>query len=180
MKLSEYFQQQKSQVLTSQMKSQIFSRIQKEKRIWTEISTKLPSKIFFFASKRIMYTSFAAILVFIVFGWLLIDKSKIIDFWIFSVKQNNTPNGVFADYVAEIVEFNGDYSLVRNKQVVVNSKDLKTIQNWDTISLPNGTDLIFNLQDWTQAKIVWPAEFSIIKSDKWYQIFLFDGKFLVA
>jgi hypothetical protein len=68
MKLSEYFQQQKSQALTSQMKGQIFSRIQKEKRILTEISTKFPSKIFFFASKRIMYTSLAAILVFVVFG----------------------------------------------------------------------------------------------------------------
>jgi hypothetical protein len=30
------------------------------------------------------------------------------------VKQNNTPNGVLADYVAEIVEFNGDYSLERD------------------------------------------------------------------
>lgn len=177
MKLSEYFQQQKSQVLTSQMKSQIFSRIQKEKRIWTEISTKLPSKIFFFASKRIMYTSFAAILVFIVFGWLLIDKSKIIDFWIFSVKENNTPNWVFADYVAEIVEFNWDYSLVRNERVVADSENLKSIQNWDTISLPKWTDLIFTLQDWTKSKIVWPAEFSITKTEKSYQISLFDGKF---
>jgi hypothetical protein len=32
-----------------------------------EISTKIPFRIFFFASKRI-YTSFAAILVFVVFG----------------------------------------------------------------------------------------------------------------
>ena len=177
MKLSEYFQQQKSQALTSQMKGQIFSRIQKEKRIWTEISTKFPSKIFFFASKRIMYTSLAAILVFVVFGWLLIDKSKIIDFWIFSVKQNNTPNWVFADYVAEIVEFNGDYSLVRDEKVVIDSKNLKNIQNWDTISLPEWTDLIFTLQDGTKSKIVWPAEFSITKTEKSYQISLFDGKF---
>jgi hypothetical protein len=33
MKLSEYFQQQKSQVMTSRMKSQLFSRIQKEKSV---------------------------------------------------------------------------------------------------------------------------------------------------
>jgi hypothetical protein len=33
MKLSEYFQQQKSQEMTARMKSQLFSRIQKEKNI---------------------------------------------------------------------------------------------------------------------------------------------------
>lgn len=177
MKLSEYFQQQKSQVLTSQMKSQIFSRIQEEKRIWTEISTKLPSKLFFFVSKKIIYTSLATILVFVVFGWLLLDKSKVLDFGIFSIKQNNAPGGVFADYVAEIAEFNGDYSLVRDGGVVIDSKSLKNIQNWDTISLPEWTDLIFTLQDWTKSKIVWPAEFSITKTEKSYQISLFDGKF---
>ena len=31
MRLSEYFEQQKSQAMTSRMKSQLFSRIQKEK-----------------------------------------------------------------------------------------------------------------------------------------------------
>lgn len=176
MKLSEYFRQQRSQEMPAQLKSELFSRIQKEKN-WIEISTKIPSKIFFFASKRIMYTSLAAILVFVVFWWVLLDKNQVIDFWIFSVKQNNTPNWVFADYVAEIVEFNGEYSLVRDGKIVLNYENLKTIQDWDILSLPEWTDLIFNLQDWTQAKIVWPAEFSIVKSEKWYQISLFDGKF---
>ena len=176
MKLWEYFRQQHSQEMPAHTKSNLFSRIQKEKN-WIEISTKFSSKIFSFASKRIMYTSFAAILVFIVFGWLLLDKTEIIDLWIFSVKQNNTPNWVFADYVAEIIEFNWEYSLTRNWKIVLNSDNLTSIQDWDIISLPKWTDLIFNLQDWTQAKIIWPAEFSIVKTPKWYQISLFDGKF---
>ena len=102
MKLSEYFRQQRSQEMPAQLKSELFSRIQKEKN-WVEISTKIPSKIFFFASKRIMYTSLAAVLVFVVFWWVLLDKNQVVDFWLFSVKQNNTPNIVLADYVAEIV-----------------------------------------------------------------------------
>lgn len=162
--------------MPAQLKSELFSRIQKEKN-WIEISTKIPSKIFFFASKRIMYTSLAAVLIFVVFGWLLLDKTEVVDFWIFSVKQNNTPNGVFADYVAEIVEFNGEYSLVRDGKTVLNSDKLNTIQDGDVVSFPEWTDLIFNLEDWTQAKIIWPAEFSITKTEKWYQISLFDGKF---
>lgn len=162
--------------MPAQLKSELFSRIQKEKN-WIEISTKIPSKIFFFASKRIMYTSLAAVLIFVVFGWLLLDKTEVVDFGIFSVKQNNTPNGVFADYVAEIVEFNGEYSLVRDGKTVLNSDKLNTIQDGDIVSFPEWTDLIFNLEDWTQAKIIWPAEFSITKTEKWYQISLFDGKF---
>ena len=176
MKLSEYFKHQQSQEMPAHLKSELFSRIQKEKN-WIEISTKIPSKIFFFASRRIMYTSLAAVLVFVVFGWLLLDKTEVVDFWIFSVKQNNTPNGVFADYVAEIVQFDGEYSLARDGKTVLNSDKIKTIQDWDIVSLPEGTDLIFNLEDWTQAKIIWPAEFSITKTEKWYQISLFDGKF---
>ena len=176
MKLSEYFRHQQSQKMPAHLKSELFSRIQKEKS-WIEITTKIPSKIFFFASKRIMYTSLAAVLVFVVFGWVLLDKTQVVDFGIFSVKQNNTPNSVLADYVAEIVEFNGDYSLERDWKIIIKSDKLKTIQDGDIVSLPEWTDLIFNLQDWTQAKIIWPAEFSVTKSEKWYQISLFDGKF---
>lgn len=176
MRLSEYFRQQHSQEMPAHLKSELFSRIQKEKN-WIEISTKISSKIFFFASKRIMYASLAAILVFVVFGWLVLDKTQVVDFWIFSVKQNNTPNGVFADYIAEIVEFNGEYSLVRDGKTVLNSDKLNTIKDGDIVSFPEWTDLIFNLEDWTQAKIIWPAEFSITKTEKWYQISLFDGKF---
>ena len=176
MRLSEYFRQQHSQEMPAHIKSELFSRIQKEKN-WIEIFTKIPSKIFFFASKRIMYTSLAAVLVFVVFGWVLLDRTQVVDFGIFSVKQNNTPNTVLADYVAEIVEFNGEYSLARDWKAILNSDKLKKIQDGDIVSFPEWTDLIFNLQDWTQAKIVWPAEFSITKTEKWYQISLFDGKF---
>ena len=176
MKLSGYFRHQKSQEMPAHLKSELFSRIQKEKN-WIEITTKISSKIFFFASKRIMYTSLAAILVFVVFWWVLLDKTQVVDFGIFSVKQNNIPNKVFADYVAEIVEFNWKYSLARDGKIILDSDKLNTIQDGDVVSLPEWTDLIFNLQDWTQAKIIWPAEFSITKTEKWYQISLFDGKF---
>ena len=178
MKLSEYFRHQQSQKMPAHLKSELFSRIQKEKN-WIEITTKIPSKVFFFASKRIMYTSLATVLVFVVFGWVLLDKTQVVDFGIFSVKQNNTPNSVLADYVAEIVEFNGEYSLERDGKIILNSDKLNKIQDGDIISFPEWTDLIFNLRDWTQAKIIWPAEFSITKSEKWYQISLFDGKFFI-
>lgn len=141
-----------------------------------EISTKFSSSFSIFTSKSIMYASFVAFAFVVVFGWMLLDRTEIIDFWFFSLKQNNTPNGVYADYIAKVVEFNWAYSLVRD-WLVVKSENLKMIQDGDVVTLPWWTDLIFTLEDWTQAKIVWPAEFSVTKTEKWYQISLFDGKF---
>jgi len=177
MKLSEYFQQQKSQEMTARMKSQLFSRIQKEKNIWMEFSIKMPSKVFFFASRKIMYASLAAVLVFVVFGWILLDKNDVVDFGIFSIEKHTNPGWVLADYVAEVVEFNGDCSLQRDWKMISNLQDLKLIEDGDTILLSEWTDLLFNLTDWTQSKIVWPAEFSITKWEEWYQISIVDGKF---
>ena len=159
------------------MKGQIFSRIQKNKNIWPEISIKLPSKIFFFASRKIMYASLAALAIFVVFGWILLDRNDVVDFGIFSVQKHTNPGWVLADYVAEVVEFNGDCSLERDGATIPNFQDLKLIEDGDIITLSEGTDLLFNLADWTQSKIVWPAEFSITKWDSWYQISIIDWKF---
>lgn len=176
MKLSDYFKQRQSQQLSPQVKSELFSRIQKEKLVWTPIVTSLDTKRFFFASKKIMYTSLAALLVVLVFWWFLLDKNEIVDFWFFSVQSNN-PNGVVADYVAEIIEFNGEYSLMRWDEKILDSAELQNISDGDVIKLSEWTKLVFTLADWTQARIDWPAEFSISKWKKWYQIFLMDWKF---
>ena len=163
--------------MTPQMKSQIFFNIQEKKEIWTEINTNFSQKIFSFVSKRIMYTSFVTILVLIVFWWVILEKKDIIDFWFFSVEKYWNPNWVLADYIAEVIQFNWNYSLVRNWLTISNSEQLKLIEDWDVITLSEWTDLLFNLTDWTQAKIVWPAEFSIEKWKSWYQISLVDWKF---
>lgn len=159
------------------MKSQLFSRIQKEKLIWTEVSVKLPSRIFFFASRKIVYASLAAVLVLVVFWWLLLDRNDIKDFWLFSVQRNTNPSSVLADYVAEIIEFNWEYSLERNWVIISSLQDLKLVEDGDVISLSEWTDLVFTLIDGTQAKIVGPAEFSIVRDGEKYKISLIDWKF---
>jgi len=112
-----------------------------------------------------------------VFWWLILNKSNIINFWDFSVKKHTDLNGVLADYVAEIIDFNWEYSLVRDWLPISNWQELKLIEWGDTIILNEWTDLIFNLSDGTQAKIIWPAEFSITKRKKWFEISLVDWKF---
>ena len=177
MKLSEYFKDVQSQKVSAQLKDELFSRIQKEKNTWIEFSIKLPSFVSFFSYRRVAYASLAVLLVVVVFGWLLINKDKEIDFGLFSVQKHIDSNWVLADYVAEIIEFNWEYSLERDGSKVSNLQDLQLIEDWDVVTLAEWTDLVFTLVDGTQAKIVWPAEFSITRWKKWYQISLIDGKF---
>ncbi len=177
MKLSEYFLQQHAQQLSSQMKSDIFFRIQKEKLIWSTLPSTLNPKKFFIASKHLVYSSLATLIALFVFGWILLDKKDIIDLWFLSIKTTN-PNEVHAGYVAEIIEFNWDYSITRwNKILWLDVLTTNLINDGDVVKMDEWTELIFTLMDWTQAKIDGPAEFSIIKSPTWYQISLIDGKF---
>ena len=76
---------------------------------------------------------------------IISSNSCVHSFWMITIRQDTssrflnffyTPNGVFADYVAEIVEFNGEYSLIRDGKAVLNSDKLKTIQDGDIVSFP--------------------------------------------
>lgn len=177
MKLSEYFQQQQSQHLSSQMKSDIFFRIQKEKLIWSTLPESLNTKKFFVASKHFVYSSLAAFIAIIVFWGLILDKKDVIDLWSFSIHPSN-PMAVHAGYVAEIIEFNWDYSIIReDKRLWLDLFAKNLINEWDIIQLVEWTEMIFTLEDWTKARIDWPAELSIEKTLNWYQISLIYWKF---
>ena len=89
MKLSDYFNQQKSQELSPKIKSELFSRIQKEKLIQPEIPSTLTTKRFFFASKKIVYSSLATVLIIAVFGGVLLEKNNVIDLGFLSIESNN-------------------------------------------------------------------------------------------
>jgi len=177
MKLSEYFQQQYTQQLSSKMKSDIFFRIQKEKLVWSTLPNTLNTRKFFVASKHLIYSSLATFIALVVFWWIILDKKDIIDLWFFSIQHLNS-NQVRAGYVAEIIEFNWDYSITRGDKTLWLDLLVKNlIEDGDVIKLDDWAELLFTLTDWTQAKIAGPAEFSIIKSEKWYQISLIDWKF---
>jgi hypothetical protein len=65
----------------------------------------------------------------------LLERNDVVDFGIFSVQKHITPGGVLADYVAEVVEFNGDCTLQRSGVTIPNFQDLKLIEDGDIITL---------------------------------------------
>lgn len=187
MKLSDYFHQQHEQKLSSQTKNLIFSRIQKEKLLSFDKPSTISSKRFIFAAKKIHYISLASLIVLFVFWWVFFDKIIEKDFWFMQISQWNVSNWVIADYVAEIIDFNWEYSIIHWGETVsyknidswlsVASENKISIENGEIVKMKEWTEMIFTLVDWTQARIDWPAEFSINYENGKYQILINDWKF---
>jgi len=167
MNLKEYFNQQKELRLSDQQKLDLLSHIKGKRQ-----NKSLPILRFSFSYKKISYTFIALMVVILWIGWTLLEKNISIDNLFFSV--NNNYWGVYAEHIAEIIEFNGEYTIQKNGQIFSS----QFISNGDIIHLKNEAEMLFNLNDNSQAKIIGPADFSIIKNDDHsYKIILNEGSF---
>ena len=171
MNLQEYFNQQKNICLSVEKKTELFSRIQQQRQQKT-LNTKSFFFSFNFSYKRISYTCLAIIVCLFVFGGVMLERNGGIDNIFFSSDQGN--NSVYAGYVAEVIEFSGERYLQNGDQVLSS----QYIQNGDTLYLKEGSEIVFNLNDSSQAKIIGPATVSISKNkDNTYKIILTEGNF---
>lgn len=126
-----------------------------------------------FSYKRISYATIALTLAFFVFGGVFLEKNGGIDNLFFS-SNPNSPTNVHADYIAEIVEFNGEYTIQNGAQTLSSPY----LHNDDIVYLKAGSEIIFNLNEGSQAKLIGPAEFFLTQSEKGkYTIHLIEGKF---
>jgi hypothetical protein len=167
MNIYHYFTHQKNTHLSDKKKTELFKRIC-QKRLQQRVIRR-----HVFSYKKISYTFMAVALVMITFGSIMIEKQININNLFFSSTKGVT-SSVYAGYVAEIIEFNGEYS-IQNGDKILSSQ---YIHNGDIIFLKTGSEMIFTLDDDSQAKIVGPAEFSITKSKQnTYKIILIQGNF---
>ncbi len=167
MNLQEYFNQQKELRLSDQQKLDLLSHIKGKRH--TKI---LPILRFSFSYKQISYTFIALAVIILWIGGTLLEKNISIDNFFFSTHNNYW--GVYAEHIAEIIEFNGKYTIQRDGQTFSS----QFISNGDTIHLKKDAEMLFNLNDGSQAKIIGPADFSIIKNeDQSYKITLHEGSF---
>jgi hypothetical protein len=166
MQLHDYFQHQHQYHLSDQEKADIFHRIN-QKRLEQSTARR------HFSYKKISYTFIVSVIVLLTFGGFRMEKYGGIDNLFFSSNPTN-PTDVYADYIAEIIEFNGEYTLTNGEKSLTSPY----IHNGDTINLKAGAEMLFTLTDKSQAKIIGPASLSITKdSNHNYTIYLIAGNF---
>ncbi len=166
MRLGDYFQQQKQATVSETQKFAIYEKIINQRTSWIH-------KRSLFHIKSFVYGLTLTGLVLTLYGT-------------FFIKNNirNNDNGVSiqtpktyqvqADYIANIVNFNGDFFIEHQGNRIQTSN----IHNWDTIILDSNTKMTFNMDQSTQARINWPAKFILQKDNSHYTIKLIHGDFV--
>ena len=169
MKLKEYFNQKRETLVSGWDKLEIYQNI----------ISKRNSKSFYPQRKFFVVKSFAYSLVMLflvlwlywtyIFNWKFIINKD----WFF-IQRSNWIKSVQADYVAKIIEFNGNFYIGHNWEYY----QWSNIANWDTVTLQAWAEIVFHIDKWTQAKVVWPAKFLITKSDNNYKLNLVYWDFI--
>jgi len=161
MKLKEYFDKKREITVSGWDKLEIYQKFISKKNT----KSFQPQRQFFF----IKSFAYSLVLWFLllwlywtyVFNWKFIINKD----WFF-IQRSNWIKSVQADYVAKIIEFNGNFYIWHNWQYY----QWSYIANWDIVTLQEGAELLFHIDQWTQAKVIWPAKFLINKSNNWYKL----------
>lgn len=151
MKLQDYFKAQNSYHIDTQNKLLMFEKIISKQNK----SQKSFQKVFSIKSFAYWFMS-VLILAWIYWIFFLWQDAPYWDF----VIQNNT-NTVSADYIANIVEFNGTFYVAHENKIYRTNK----IANWDSVVLKKWTELVLNINSGTQTKLVWPARFKLSQNE---------------
>lgn len=83
---------------------------------------------------------------------------------------------VNADYIAKIVDFVGKFTITNQR-----GQEVQTSNIWDgdIVTLFANTQLKFNIDEWTQATLIWPAKFTISKqSNDQYKLNVIEWNYL--
>lgn len=167
MKLKDYFIAQKANTINDTDKFFLYEKIisQKNKKIFQNIN------IFELISIRSFAYGFVAILLlFSIYGVFIFD-------WDFSypwfMVQKNI-NLVSADHIANIIDFNWSFYIKHDGKYYKTNK----ISNWDSVILKKWSEIVFDMDSNTKSKIIWPAKFSLQKTDNNYQLILSEWDFI--
>lgn len=171
MNLHSYFTQQREQRLSDERKFLLYQRIC-EQRSSLPHSLKRTS-IF---TKQRVYAFLTTLIVFVFFESFFWDLPQILEYRAFFVQKD--PAGfwtVSAGYIAEILEFNGDYLIEKEGKTFKNS----VLFDGDLITLKDNAKIIFNINDHLKTEVQGPAKFTISQvSEGKYRLYLMEGSFL--
>ena len=161
MKLKDYFQNKQEFQLSENDKLALYEKIvsqQKRKSLSRMVKVK--------------YFAYWLILIVLLFGiyWVYFD----IDWDINWLAVQNVTNTASADYIAKVVDFNGTFYIQREWKLIKTSN----ISNWDNVILKKWSEIVFDIDSWTKAKLTWPARFSLAQDENGYQLLIAEWDFI--
>lgn len=167
MKLKDYFIAQKEHKINENDKFFLYEKIisQKNKRNLRHI------KISDFVNIKSFAYWFVMIILLVWIYWIYFFNGDFSYEW-FMVKNNS--NIVTADYIANVVEFNWDFYIKHDGKYYKTNK----ISNWDNVILKKWSEIVFDIDSSTKAKIVWPARFSLQKDENNYKLMISEWDFI--
>ena len=161
MLIQDYFKTIQSYKLSDAQKNALYERIL--------LKTEKPSRTSIFTSKYFYWKVvwYAVLLV-------LIGLSIYIPY-LWQNTGNDPQNGsVFADYIANIVQAEGPFSITSNWRMI----DWNNIRNGDTVVLASWGMLVFHVNEQIEGKITWPASFIIYRQWSGYAISMIQGDYI--
>ena len=161
MKLKDYFQNKQEFQLSDNDKLALYEKIisqQKRKSLSRMVKVK--------------YFAYWLILFVLLFGiyWVYFDVDRDIN-WL---AVQNPINQANADYIAKVVNFNGTFYVQHEWKLTRTSN----ISNWDNVILKKWSEIVFDIDSWTKAKLTWPARFSLEQDENWYQLLIAEWNFI--
>lgn len=165
MQLKDYFIEQKNTNLSQNEKFFLYEKIISQK------DQKNFSKAKRFVNIKSFAYGFAMIILFVSIYWVYFINWDL-SYEGFLVK--NTINQVNADYIAKVVDFNGDFYIKHDWSYYKTSN----ISNWDNIILKKWAEIIFDIDEGRKAKITWPARFTLSLQDNNYKLLVSQWDFV--
>ena len=161
MKLKDYFQNKQEFQLSENDKLALYEKILSQQK-----------KKSFSRMVKVKYFAYWLILIVLLFGiyWVYFDMDWDIN-WLAIQNPTNTAN---ADYIAKVVDFNGTFYVQHEWKLTKTSN----ISNWDNVILKKWSEIVFDIDSWTKAKLTWPARFSLAQDENWYQLLIAEWDFI--
>jgi hypothetical protein len=170
MKLQDYFHHQKHTFLTDNEKFSLYQEIVAKRDIKKSILQR------YAFAKRMAYASFVVLFVMAVYGVHFFRDD--LRYMTNSLIVQNAWDTVQAWYIAQIVHFDGSFIIEHD------GKKLQTsvIRNWDIVTLKDNTEMVFHIDDQTQAQLIGPAQFVLNskgeENEQSYTLQLIQGNFV--
>lgn len=169
MKLQEFFNTQKNINCTDIDKLDVYQNILYKKT--KKLSLKRASFVY---TKYAVYMTISVIFLVGMYGMYIFNSGNFEDYNRFAIIKNQT-NTVQADYIAQVIDIKWNF-FIEHDGILTKTNN---ISNGDTILLKEDTQLVFEIDKGTQAKIIWPAKLIVQKTpNENYKLNLVYGDFI--